>query len=111
MLLRLSLWSFIRYNYYIFDMAGVIQSKQDLPVTRLNFGGTSKGSGQHMLGRLQCTGKVKVGEMPTSCDDLWRIGNTMNGLYSIVVNKKVQSVYCDFDKQPNEIGINITVFY
>ncbi|XP_046645880.1 uncharacterized protein LOC124336212 [Daphnia pulicaria] len=78
---------------------GVIESKQDLPMTRLNFGGTSQGSGQHTLGRLECTGKVKVEGMPTSCDDLWRIGNTMNGIYSIVANKKVQTVFCDFNKR------------
>jgi hypothetical protein len=91
-------------------VVGVIESKQDLPMTRLNFGGTSQGSGQHTLGRLECTGKVKVEGMPTSCDDLWRIGNTMNGIYSIVANKKVQTVFCDFNKRlGSEKGIN-TVF-
>ena len=98
-------YEIILYTFYIFIIEGVFSTKQDLPLTRLNFGGTSKGSAQLTVGRFECNGKVNVVGMPASCEDLWKIGNTMSGLYSIVGNKKVQSVYCNFNKRPNEIGI------
>ena len=44
--------------------------------------------------------------MPTSCADLWRIGHTLSGLYSVKGVQMVESVYCDFSKLPNEAGIN-----
>jgi hypothetical protein len=98
------------YTLYIFIIEGVFSTKQDLPLTRLNFGGTSKGSAQLTVGRFECNGKVNVVGMPASCEDLLKIGNTMSGLYSIVGNKKVQSVYCNFNKRPNEIGI-ISIYF
>lgn len=86
--------------------AGVITDKSVLPITRLNFGRTqlSSSSGVHTLGRFECTGQVTVSGMATSCLDLWRIGHTLSGLYSVVGPKMIESVYCDFTKIPGETG-------
>ncbi|KAI9557768.1 C1q and tumor necrosis factor-related protein-like protein 3 isoform b [Daphnia sinensis] len=43
-------------------------------------------------------------QMPTSCADLSAIGHTLNGLYSVIGNKSVESVYCDFTNSPNDPG-------
>jgi hypothetical protein len=87
---------------------GIINDKKILPITRLNFGRTqqSYSSGVHTLGRFECTGQVAVTGMPTSCADLWRIGHTLSGLYSVKGVQMVESVYCDFSKLPDEAGIN-----
>jgi hypothetical protein len=42
--------------------------------------------------------------MPESCDDLWKIGHTLNGFYEVKINKEVRSVYCDFTKIPGDKG-------
>jgi hypothetical protein len=34
--------------------------------------------------------------MPTSCEELKKIGHTLNGVYSVIKKKRVQTVYCDF---------------
>ncbi|XP_046454475.1 uncharacterized protein LOC124202220 [Daphnia pulex] len=85
---------------------GVITDKSILPITRLNFGRTQldTSSGVHTLGRFECTGQVVVNGMPTSCEDLWRIGHTMSGLYSVMGAEMVESVYCDFNKLPSDTG-------
>jgi hypothetical protein len=87
-------------------LLGVITDKSVLPITRLNFGRTQleSSSGVHTLGRFECTGQVAVNGMPRSCGDLWRIGHTLSGLYSIMGPKMVESVYCDFTKLPNDAG-------
>ena len=92
-------------------MTGIINDKEILPITRLNFGRTqqSYSSGVHTLGRFECTGQVAVTGMPTSCADLWRIGHTLSGLYSVKGVQMVESVYCDFSKIPNEAGINLSL--
>lgn len=36
--------------------------------------------------------------MPTSCKDLKQIGHSWSGLYSVMGNKSVETVYCDFTK-------------
>ena len=89
-------------------MAGIINDKEILPITRLNFGRTqqSYSSGIHTLGRFECTGQVAVTGMPTSCEDLWRIGHTLSGLYSVKGVQMVESTYCDFTKLPSETGVN-----
>jgi hypothetical protein len=81
---------------------GVITDKNVLPVTRLNFGRTqlATSSGVHTLGRLVCSGSVAVIGFPTSCEDLWLIGHTLNGFYSIKGEKMIESVYCDFTQLP-----------
>jgi len=92
---------------------GVISDKEILPVTGLNFGRTQRqySSGVHTLGRLECTGQVAVTGMPTSCQDLWKIGHSLSGLYSIKGEKSVESVYCDFSKLPTETGFQKWIGY
>jgi hypothetical protein len=91
-------------NKNIFLSAGVITAKNILPVTRLNFGRTqlATSSGVHTLGRLVCSGSVAVNGFPTSCEDLWFIGHTLNGLYSVKGEKMIESIYCDFNQPPGD---------
>jgi hypothetical protein len=86
--------------------AGVITDKNVLPVTRLNFGRTQleTSSGVHTLGRLVCTGLVTLTGLPKSCQDLWLIGHTLNGFYSVMGSTKMESVYCDFTKPTDDAG-------
>lgn len=90
-------------------ITGVITNKNYLPISRLNFGRTqlSTSSGQHTLGRLTCSGSIAVNRMPTSCEDLWRIGHTLSGLYLIKAEKSTDTVYCNFAKQLTDSGIGI----
>ena len=85
---------------------GIISDKSFLPVTWLNFGRTqlASSSGVHTLGRFECTGQVAVSGRPTSCTDLWRIGHSLSGLYSVMGTEQVESVYCDFTKLPTDSG-------
>ncbi|XP_046633654.1 uncharacterized protein LOC124313031 isoform X2 [Daphnia pulicaria] len=85
---------------------GIITDKNVLPITRLNFGRTQLASstGVHTLGRFQCSGQVAVTGMPKSCEDLWKIGHSLSGLYSVMGSKMVESVYCDFTKLPSDAG-------
>jgi hypothetical protein len=91
------------FNIY----TGVITDKSILPITRLNFGRTPLESsfGVHTLGRFECTGQVVVYGMPSSCEELWHIGHTLNGLYSVMGSTKVESIFCDFTKLPSDAGI------
>ncbi|XP_057365354.1 uncharacterized protein LOC130699603 [Daphnia carinata] len=73
-----------------------------LPFTRFHFSNPFKGSGQHEVSRLECLGKAKTEAMPRSCKDLWRIGHTLNGIYLVRGDKRVETVFCQFDKRPNE---------
>lgn len=82
---------------------GVLTAKDLLPVTQLNFG-RALSSGNHTLGRFVCSGKSTVNRMPTSCQELWKIGHTLNGLYSVAGSKSVQVVYCDFSKPFSDPG-------
>jgi hypothetical protein len=84
--------------------AGVITDKNVLPVTRLNFGRTQleTSSGVHTLGRLVCT--LTFSGLPKSCQDLRLIGHTLNGFYSVMGSAKMESVYCDFTKLPDDTG-------
>jgi hypothetical protein len=90
----------------LISFAGVITEKNVLPVTRLNFGRTQleTSSGVHTLGRLVCTGLVTLTGLPKSCQDLWLIGHTLNGFYSVMGSAKMESVYCDFTKLPDDAG-------
>ena len=87
--------------------SGTVTDKETLPITRLFFGRTqySASSGQHTLGRLVCSGQATVDNVPSSCEDLWRTGQTMNGLYLIKGQKSIDTVYCNFTKDPSEPGI------
>ncbi|KAK4011386.1 hypothetical protein OUZ56_020500 [Daphnia magna] len=85
---------------------GVVTKKEVLPITKLNFGRTQleTSSGVHTLGPFECTGQVAVNRMPSSCEDLWKTGHTLSGLYSLMGVSMVESVYCDFSKLPHESG-------
>ena len=48
---------------------------------------------------------MAVTGMPKSCEDLWRIGHTLSGLYSVMGLEMIESVYCDFTKLPGDSGI------
>jgi hypothetical protein len=39
-----------------------------------------------------------------ACEDLWLIGHTLNGLYSVMGAKMVENIYCDFTKLPSDSG-------
>ena len=87
-------------------ITGVISGKSFLPITRLNISRIqlASSSGVHTLGRFECTGQVAVSGMPKPCVDLWRIGHSLSGLYSMMGEKQVESVYCDFIKLPTDSG-------
>ena len=78
--------TFNHTQYLYCTITGVIIDKIYLPITRLNFGKTQlvSSSGVHTLGRLECTGQVAVVGIPKSCADLWRIGHSLRGLYSVM---------------------------
>ncbi|XP_045028722.1 uncharacterized protein LOC123471449 isoform X2 [Daphnia magna] len=73
-----------------------------LPITRIHFSNPFKGFGQHQVSRLRCRGKAKTEAMPRSCEDLWRMGHNLNGIYSVKGAKQMETVFCQFDKRPNE---------
>ena len=89
-------------NKNIFSCSGVITDINILPVTRLNFGRTqlATSSGVHTLGRFVCSG-TSIAGLPTSCEDLWLIGHSLNGFYSVKGTKMIESVYCDFTQLPS----------
>jgi hypothetical protein len=95
-----------RDRNFLFQNSGVITDKEFLPITRLNFGRTQleTSSGVHTLGRFECTGQVAVNGMPKSCEDLWKIGHTLSGLYSVMGSQMIESLYCDFNKLPGDSG-------
>nr|CAH0110956.1 unnamed protein product [Daphnia galeata] len=93
--------------------SGVITDKEILPISRLNFGRTplETSSGIHTLGRYECTGKVAIVGMPTSCEDLWRIGHSLSGLYLVLEGEIVKNVYCNFTKLPSDAGFQSLIGY
>ena len=94
-------------QFFFFLIQGVITDKNILPITRLNFGGTTENStSQHTLGRFECMGQVAVDEMPTSSEDLWRIERNLGGLYSAVMEADPSDKFdCDFQKFQNNAGM------
>ena len=86
-----------------------------LPVTKLNFGRTVAPTSvnRHTLGRLECSGKVVLNGMPSSCQDLWRIGYTLSGLHLVkgTISNKVEMLFCDFNKLPGDEGEVLIFFY
>ena len=89
-------------------ITGIITDKKILPITRLNFGRTllTSSRGFHTLGRFECSGQVSVIGMPMSCKDLWLLGHTKSGLYSVMGTKQIESVYCDYTKLTTDSGTN-----
>ncbi len=47
-----------------------------------------------------------INAIPSSCQDLQKIGYTLSGIYSVKGNNNVQSVYCDFTKSANSTSMN-----
>lgn len=93
---------------------GILLEKDLLPVTKLNFGRTIAPTSinRHTLGRFECNGKVVLNGMPTSCQDLWRIGYILSGIYSIKgSSNKVETVYCDFTKLPGDEELQTWIGY
>ncbi|KAI9563595.1 Contactin-associated protein-like 2 precursor [Daphnia sinensis] len=88
---------------------GTIIDKNILPVKRLNFGRTHTGSGQHTLGRFECSGKKVVDGKPTSCADLRILGNTLSGFYLVKGINSVENVDCDFTKLQNDPGFQTSI--
>jgi hypothetical protein len=39
---------------------------------------------------------VDIGHIPTSCSDLQQIGYKTNGLFSVMGNTSIETVYCNF---------------
>lgn len=81
--------------------------KSSLPVTRLNFGRilTQPASGRFTLSRLECYGRELMFDStrpPTSCQDLWRIGHTISGYYSVQQSNVIETVYCDMTQVPGQ---------
>lgn len=49
-------------------------------------------------------GPRKFNQMAKSCEEINLLGHTLNGLYSILGNSSVETVYCDFTRQVGEQG-------
>jgi hypothetical protein len=44
---------------------------------------------------------VDIGKMPTSCDDLQRMGQKVNGYFTVKGTKKMEMIYCNFFANQN----------
>jgi hypothetical protein len=44
---------------------------------------------------------VDIGQMPTSCADLERMGQKVNGLFLVKGSKKMEMIYCNFFANQN----------
>ena len=87
-------------------VSGLITNKEDLPITGVKFGlrATAGAIGFYTLGPLECSGRNVISGMPSSCRDLWVIGHTLNGFYSIMATETIQTVFCDFNKMAEGNG-------
>ena len=47
---------------------------------------------------------VAINGLPSSCADLKMIGHIWSGFYSVMGSAKMESVYCDFTKLPDDAG-------
>jgi hypothetical protein len=52
---------------------------------------------------------VDIGQMPTSCFDLQRMGHKLSGFFSVKGSKKIEMIFCDF--YPNQNGMDVHVVY
>ncbi|KAI9563558.1 C1qdc1 protein [Daphnia sinensis] len=52
-----------------------------------------------------------IDKIPSSCIDLKNVGNTRSGLYSIMGIHQVETVYCDFTKDPSDPSIQKGIGY
>jgi hypothetical protein len=55
---------------------------------------------------LPVSAASKIGRMPKSCDDFHKIGHRKSGLFSVMGNKTVDNVYCDFTMPTTDAGID-----
>nr|CAH0107894.1 unnamed protein product [Daphnia galeata] len=46
---------------------------------------------------------VDIGKIPASCSDLQEIGYKTNGLFSVMGNKSIETVYCNFQSKAKDI--------
>jgi hypothetical protein len=47
---------------------------------------------------------ISINGLPSSCADLKMIGHIWSGFYSVMGSAKMESVYCDFTKLPDDAG-------
>ncbi len=47
---------------------------------------------------------VSINGLPSSCADLKMIGHMWSGIFSVMGSVKMESVYCDFTKLPDDEG-------
>ncbi len=47
---------------------------------------------------------VAINGLPSSCGDLKMIGHIWSGFYFVMGSAKMESVYCDFTKLPDDAG-------
>ena len=59
---------------------------------------------QNLIGYTEVKPKPTYFGIPKSCANLKGTGHTSSGLYSIMGTSKVESVFCDFTKLPNDSG-------
>ena len=71
---------------------------------KVNFGRTHSklSSGRFTLGNFECFGTQPFQGMPSSCEDLRRIGHHLSGLYTVNNGGKLKKVYCDMSKLPGD---------
>ena len=86
--------------------AGYITAKDLLPVSKVNFGRTHSkhSSGRFTLGKFECSGTQPFQGMPSSCEDLRRIGHHLSGFYTVKVDGKLKKLYCDMSKLLGDKG-------
>ncbi|XP_046456770.1 uncharacterized protein LOC124203921 [Daphnia pulex] len=46
---------------------------------------------------------VDIGHMPTSCEDLERMGQKVSGFFSVKGARKMEMIYCDFHPNKNDL--------
>jgi hypothetical protein len=91
---------------------GIVTEKSLLPITQLNFGGITTGAnGKFILGKLECTGRTTVPTIPSNCRDLFVKGNQISGLYLVIKEDEVYTVYCDFTQDPEDNSIFFLIFH
>ncbi len=81
-------------------ITGLITEKNFLPMTVLKLGRV-EGSGVFNIGKLECSGS-KGNQIlePTSCRDLYQLGQTVNGFYTVKGTgdnaDNIETVFCNF---------------
>ncbi|XP_046640766.1 uncharacterized protein LOC124326145 isoform X3 [Daphnia pulicaria] len=95
--------------------AKALKEELDSAVAKFTTNGTAALNTKASKSDLEATNlevsKLKVltspnsnGSIPTSCEDLKTFGFVKSGIYSVMISKQVQNVYCDFSKS-NDAGL------